>query len=55
VSCEDDDEPSGSIKGGEFLDQLRVLLASRRTAPWSYIKEGKCGFKLHISARKNKL
>jgi hypothetical protein len=26
-SCEYDNEPSGSIKGGEFLDWLNVLLA----------------------------
>jgi hypothetical protein len=28
-SCEHGDEPSGSIKCGEFLDQLSVLLASQ--------------------------
>jgi hypothetical protein len=27
--CEQGDEPSGSIKCGEFLDQLSVLLASQ--------------------------
>jgi hypothetical protein len=27
--CEHDDEPSGSIKCGEFLDYLSVLLASQ--------------------------
>jgi hypothetical protein len=26
-SCEHDDEPSGSIKSGEYLDQLRCLIA----------------------------
>jgi hypothetical protein len=26
--CEQGNDPSGSIKGGEFLDQLSVLLAS---------------------------
>jgi hypothetical protein len=28
-SCEHGNEPLGSIKCGEFLDQLRVLLASQ--------------------------
>jgi hypothetical protein len=28
-SCEHGDEPSGSIKCGEFLDWLSVLLASQ--------------------------
>jgi hypothetical protein len=28
-SCEHGNEPSGSIKCGEFLDYLRVLLASQ--------------------------
>jgi hypothetical protein len=29
-SCEHGNQPSGSIKDGEFLDQLSVLLASQR-------------------------
>jgi hypothetical protein len=36
-SCEHGDEPSGSIKCGEFLDQLSVLLASQ---------EGLCSMEL---------
>jgi hypothetical protein len=30
VSCEQGNEPSGTIKAGEFLDQLSVLLSSER-------------------------
>jgi hypothetical protein len=36
-SCEDGNEPSGSIKCGEFLDYLNVLLAS---------EEGLCSMEL---------
>jgi hypothetical protein len=39
-SCEDGDEPSGSIKCGGFPDQLSVLLASQ---------EGLCCMELVIS------
>jgi hypothetical protein len=28
-SCEHSSEPSGSVKGGEFLDSLSVLLVSQ--------------------------
>jgi hypothetical protein len=38
-SCEHGDEPSGSIKCGEFPDQLSVLLASQ---------EGLCSMELVI-------
>jgi hypothetical protein len=30
-ACECGEEPSGSIKGGEFLDQLQTVSFSRRT------------------------
>jgi hypothetical protein len=38
-SCEHDNEPSGSIKCGEFLDYLSVLVDS---------KEGLCSMELVI-------
>jgi hypothetical protein len=31
--CEYGNEPSGSIKGGKFLDQLSDFIFSRRTLP----------------------
>jgi hypothetical protein len=35
-SCERGNKPSGSIKGGEFLDCLRdYLLLKKDSAPWS--------------------
>ena len=35
-ACECDNEPSGSIKCGEFLDQLQTsLLLKKQSAPWS--------------------
>jgi hypothetical protein len=33
--CEHSNEPSGSIKGGEFLDQLSDHKLFRDSAPWS--------------------
>jgi hypothetical protein len=34
--CERDNEPSGSIKCGEFLDKLSdYYLVKKTTAPWS--------------------
>jgi hypothetical protein len=33
--CEDGDEPSGSIKGGEFLRLSGCWLFKRDSAPWS--------------------
>jgi hypothetical protein len=41
TSCEHGDEPSGSIKCGEFLDQLSVLVTSQ---------EGLCYMELVIVA-----
>jgi hypothetical protein len=36
--CEHDNEPSGSIKCGEFLNQLGVLVASEECcAIWSWL------------------
>ena len=36
--CECGNEPSGSIKCGEFLDQLRTSqLLKKNSAPWSYL------------------
>jgi hypothetical protein len=38
ASCEHGNEPSGSIKGGEFLDQLSDHWIPRKVpAPWSYL------------------
>jgi hypothetical protein len=35
--CEHGNEPSGSIKGGEFLDQLNEYwLLKKDSAPWCY-------------------
>jgi hypothetical protein len=35
-SCEHGNEPSGSIKGGEFLDKMSdYKLINRDSAPWS--------------------
>jgi hypothetical protein len=35
-SCEHDNEPSGSIKGGEFLDQLNDYQDLKdESVPWS--------------------
>jgi hypothetical protein len=35
--CECGNEPSGYIKGGEFLDWLKkYLLLKKDCAPWSY-------------------
>jgi hypothetical protein len=35
-SCEHGNEPSGSIKGGEFLDQLSdCQLLKKDSAPWN--------------------
>jgi hypothetical protein len=35
-SCEYDNEPSGFVKGGEFLDQLSdYQLLKKDSAPWS--------------------
>jgi hypothetical protein len=31
VKCEHDNEPSGSVKGGEFSDSLSVVSFSKRT------------------------
>jgi hypothetical protein len=37
-SCEHGNEPSGSIKSGEFLDNLSILLTSQEeSAPWSWL------------------
>jgi hypothetical protein len=37
-SCERGNEPSGSIKGREFLDQLSdFLLFKKDSAPWSWL------------------
>jgi hypothetical protein len=37
-SCEHDNEPSGSIKGGQLLDQLSdCWLLKKDSAPWSYL------------------
>jgi hypothetical protein len=39
-SCEHDNEPSGSVKGGEFLDQLRDrYLFKNDTIVWSLFLE----------------
>jgi hypothetical protein len=41
VPCEHCNEPSGSIKGGEFLDQLNdYYLLKMDSAPWSYLEIG---------------
>ena len=34
-TCECDNEPSGSIKCGEFLDKLRTGQLLKDSAPWS--------------------
>jgi hypothetical protein len=35
-SCEHDNKPSGSVKGGEFLDKLRhCQLLNKKSTPWS--------------------
>jgi len=35
-SCTQDNEPSGSIRGGEFLDLLKdCQLLTKDSAPWS--------------------
>jgi hypothetical protein len=37
-SCEHDHESSGSIKGGEFLDQLSdYQLFKKDSVPWSWL------------------
>jgi hypothetical protein len=37
-SCEGNNEHLGSIKCGEFLDQLRICyLIKKASAPWSYL------------------
>jgi hypothetical protein len=39
--CECGDEPSGSIKCGEFLEQFRICLLLRKDSdPWSNIGNG---------------
>jgi hypothetical protein len=35
-SCEDDYEPSGSIKSGEFLDQFSDHQVFKDSVPWNW-------------------
>jgi hypothetical protein len=35
-SCEHGNEPSGSIEGGEFLEQLGEKLLNKNSAPWNW-------------------
>jgi len=36
-TCDCGNEPSGSIKCGEFLDWLQSVSFSKRLAPWSWL------------------
>jgi hypothetical protein len=36
--CENGNEPSGSIRGGKFLDYLRNYQLLKDSAPWSWSK-----------------
>ena len=51
-TCECGNEPSGSIKCGEFIDQLRTAyLLKKDSAPWSkYVMKGLYFTKYKISA-----
>ena len=50
-TCECGNEPSGCIKCGEFLDQLKTCYLKKDSAPWSkqvYFKPERV-FDVHVS------
>jgi hypothetical protein len=42
VTCEHGNEPSGAVRGGEFLDQLSDWWLRKDSAPWSLLKYVYC-------------